>query len=147
MKMADIANIDIQYLHGVGPKRAELLARELDVHSFRDLLYYFPFRYMDRSTVHRIADLSGDMPYIQLRGRFIVFTTHGEGAKQRLHALFSDGSGNIEVVWFNRVKYIKDHYNTTTTYTLTRTTIICSMTNAICATTNASQQTPTRSSR
>ena len=118
MKMADIANIDIQYLHGVGPKRAELLARELDVHNFRDLLYYFPFRYMDRSTVHRIADLSGDMPYIQLRGRFIVFTTHGEGAKQRLHALFSDGSGNIGVVWFNRVKYIKDHYNTTTTYKL-----------------------------
>lgn len=116
--MTDLSRQDIKYLHGVGPKRAELLARELNVKSYYDLLYYFPFRYVDRSTVHRISDLSGEMPYIQLRGRFINFTAHGEGAKRRLHALFTDGSGSIEVVWFNRVKYIQEHYNTTTTYTL-----------------------------
>ncbi len=116
--MADLTRTDIQYLHGVGPKRAELLARELNVRSFYDLLYYFPFRYIDRSTVHHISSLSGEMPYIQLRGRFTSFTPHGEGARRRLHALFSDGTGSIEVVWFNRVKYISGQYNTSTVYTL-----------------------------
>jgi ATP-dependent DNA helicase RecG len=96
----------------VGPKRAELLARELDIHSYYDLLYYFPFRYVDRSTIYKISDIDGDMPYIQLKGHFINFTPQGEGAHRRLVALFSDGTGIIEVVWFNRVNSIKDSYHT-----------------------------------
>lgn len=108
--MDNIARLDIKYLHGVGPRRAELLAKELDIHSYYDLLYYFPFRYIDKTSIHRIADLTGDVPYIQLKGRFLNFTQHGEGARKRLNALFSDGTGTIEVVWFNRVRQISEAY-------------------------------------
>lgn len=112
----DLKRMDLQYLQGVGPKRAELLAKELDLHTFHDLLHYYPFRYIDRSTIHRISEINGDMPYIQLKGRFITFTTAGEGARRRLQALFSDGTGTIECVWFNRVKAIRDSLNTGTEY-------------------------------
>lgn len=116
--MSDLSRIDIKFLSGVGPKRAEMLAKQLDIHSFRDLLYYFPFRYIDRTSIYKIANLQGDMPYIQLKGRFLGFTAHGEGARRRLHALFNDGSGTIEVVWFNRVKYIQENYHTGVEYIL-----------------------------
>ncbi len=116
--MSDLRKLDIQYLKGVGPKRAELLASELDIHTFHDLLYYFPFRHIDRSTIYRIADINGDMPYIQIKGRFITFTVAGEGAKRRLQALFGDGSGTIEVVWFNRVKSIQQSYRSGVEYLL-----------------------------
>ena len=109
---------DVKYLHGVGPKRADLLAKELDIHSFYDLLMYFPFRYVDRSSIYHIADLQGDMPAIQLKGRFVTFNVQGEGAKRRLVALFTDGTGTIEVVWFNRVKTIAETYHTGTEYIL-----------------------------
>ena len=104
--MNEIARLDIKYLKGVGPKRAELLAKELNIRTYYDLLYYFPFRYIDKTHIHRICDISGDMPSIQLRGRFVTFTPQGEGAKRRLHALFNDGTGSIEVVWFNSVRTI-----------------------------------------
>ena len=116
--MNSLAKLDIKYLRGVGPKRSELLAKELDIHTYYDLLYYFPFRYVDRSTVHRISDLQGDMPYIQLRGRFLAFTPQGEGARRRLNALFTDGTGTIEVVWFNRVKAIQESYRTGVEYVI-----------------------------
>ncbi len=111
--MNDLTQQDIKYLKGVGPKRAELLAQELDIHSYYDLLYDFPFRYIDRSKIYRIADVAGDsLPSMQFKGRFITFTPHGEGRKRRLHALFSDGTGTIECVWFNRVKSIQESYKT-----------------------------------
>lgn len=114
----DLRRMDIQYLSGVGPKRAELLRKELDINTFHDLLYYFPFRHIDRSTIHHINEINGEMPYIQLRGRFINFTTAGEGARRRLMALFTDGTGTIEVVWFNRVRYIQDTYRLGVEYLL-----------------------------
>ena len=116
--MAKIENIDIKYLTGVGPKRAELLNKQLDIYTYRDLLYYFPFRYVDRSKIYRIRDISGEMPYIQICGRFISFNTAGEGAKRRLQALFTDGSGTIEVVWFNRLKAITESYQPGVEYIL-----------------------------
>ena len=114
----DLRRMDIQYLSGVGPKRAELLRKELDINTFHDLLYYFPFRHIDRSTIHHINEINGEMPYIQLRGRFINFTTAGEGARRRLMALFTDGTGTIEVVWFNRVRYIQESYRPGVEYLL-----------------------------
>ena len=110
--------MDIQYLTGVGPKRAELLRKELGIATFHDLIYYFPFRYVDRSTIHHINEIDGDMPYIQLRGRFVTFNPVGEGAKRRLQALFTDGTGTIEVVWFNRVRSIQETYRTGVEYLL-----------------------------
>ena len=116
--MPDLRHTDIQYLHGVGPKRAELLHKELNISSYYDLLYYFPFRYIDRSVINHINELRGDEAAVQLRGRFLTFNTVGEGRKRRLQALFSDGTGTIEVVWFNRVASIQKTYNTNTQYLL-----------------------------
>ncbi len=116
--MFDPANTDIKYLAGVGPKRAELLNKQLGIRSCRDLLYYFPFRYVDRSRIYTIAELTSDMPDIQIKGHFVSFTIHGEGAKRRLQGLFSDGTGIIDVVWFNRVKSISESYHTGIEYIL-----------------------------
>ena len=116
--MFDPADTDIKYLAGVGPKRAELLNKQLGIRSCRDLLYYFPFRYVDRSRIYTIAELTSDMPDIQIKGHFVSFTIHGEGAKRRLQGLFSDGTGIIDVVWFNRVKSISESYHTGIKYIL-----------------------------
>ncbi|MDO4511524.1 MAG: ATP-dependent DNA helicase RecG [Bacteroidales bacterium] len=115
--MNNLTRYDIKYLTGVGPKRAEILGKELDIRSFYDMLYNFPFRYIDRSTIHRIADLRGhDIPSVQLRGRFVTFNTQGEGARRRLIGLFSDGTGTLECVWFNRIKSIQQTYRTGVEY-------------------------------
>ena len=116
--MFDPADTDIKYLAGVGPKRAELLNKQLGIRSCRDLLYYFPFRYVDRSRIYTIAELTSDMPDIQIKGHFVSFTIHGEGAKRRLQGLFSDSTGIIDVVWFNRVKSISESYHTGIEYIL-----------------------------
>ena len=116
--MNRLAEVDIKFLTGVGPKRAELLKKYLSIRSFYDLLYYFPFRYVDKSTIYKIANLEGDVPYIQLKGYFITFTMHGEGVRRRLHGLFTDGTGTIEVVWFNRAKILADKYRTGVEYIL-----------------------------
>ncbi|MFI3239775.1 MAG: ATP-dependent DNA helicase RecG [Bacteroidales bacterium] len=108
--MERLSKLDIKFLTGVGPKRGELLAKELGIRSFYDLLYYFPFRYVDRSTIYKISDINGEMPYIQIKGRLVNMNVVGEGAKRRVNALFSDGTGLIELVWFNRVKYITENY-------------------------------------
>lgn len=116
--MNQLRNANIMYLKGVGPARAELLDKQLGIKSFFDLLFHFPTNYIDRSTTYRIKDFSGEMPAIQLKGRFISFTTQGEGARTRLIGLFSDGSGTIEVVWFQKIKQIRKAYSTGFEYVL-----------------------------
>ncbi len=118
MSIERLRNTDIKYLKGVGPKRAQLLAKELGIRTCYDLLYHFPSHYVDRTTVYSIASFSGDMPTVQVRGRFISFTTHGEGAKTRLVGLFSDGTRTLEVVWFRRLKEIRNAYVTGQEYVL-----------------------------
>ena len=108
--MDSLRKIDIKYLKGVGPKRAELFAKELNIRTFYDLLHHFPTHYIDRSQIYKISEINGDMPYIQLRGRFISFNTIGEGAKMRLIGAFSDGTGVIAIVWFNSIRKLKDAY-------------------------------------
>lgn len=68
---------DIKYLPGVGPHRAEILEKELGIRSFRDLLYHFPYKYVDRSRIYRVGEIDGQMPYIQLRGQILSFETLG----------------------------------------------------------------------
>ena len=75
-----------------------MLARELGIRSYRDLLYYFPYKYIDRSKTYRIGEITGSMPYIQLKGHIISYSTYGEGARRRLVATFTDGSGTIDEV-------------------------------------------------
>ena len=108
--MNRLRTLDIKYLKGVGPKRAELLEKQLGIKSYYDLLYHFPNHYLDRSSIYTIRELHGEMPSIQLKGRFINFSVQGVGAKSRLVGLFTDGTGTIEVVWFQRIKYLKDAY-------------------------------------
>ena len=119
--MENLAKLDIKFLHGVGPKRAEILAQELGIRSYYDLLYYFPFRYIDRSKIHKINELrqlgeNGEMSYLQLKGQFAAFAVNGEGVRRRLNALFYDGTGSIDVVWFNKVKIIQESLRTGTEY-------------------------------
>lgn len=106
--MADFLDTELKYLKGVGEARAGLLSKELDIHTFRDLLYNFPFRHVDRSRFYRIADLRhGELPAIQIKGCFVNFREEGEGLRKRLVAAFSDGARLMEVVWFAKTKAIK----------------------------------------
>ncbi len=110
---------DIMYLKGVGPQRAELLRKELDVKTIGDLLRHYPTSYVDRSQIYRIADLRGaELPLMQIRGRFVSMAVQGEGARQRLVAVFSDGTGTMEIVWFRQVQSISKQINPQTTYVL-----------------------------
>ena len=116
--MKSFFDSDLMYLKGVGEKRSKLLADELDLHTFRDLLYYFPFRHIDRSRFYKIREFSGEMPFVQIRGRFISFQFDGEGARKRLTGLFTDGERLMQVVWFARVNAIRDAYKTGVDYVL-----------------------------
>ena len=98
----------IQFLAGVGPKRAEALKGELLIETVEDLLHYYPYKHVDRSKFYKIASLNGDMPYIQIRGHFISFSESGKGFHKRLNGLFSDETGSIEIVWFRGTKWIQD---------------------------------------
>ncbi|MDR0757527.1 MAG: ATP-dependent DNA helicase RecG [Tannerella sp.] len=107
---------NIMYLPGVGPKKAEVLKRELEISTYEDLLYHFPYRYVDRSRFYKVSEITGaleadgEMPYVQLRGRIVRFDTLGEMRSRRLTGKFTDGSGFIDLVWFKGLKYIADKY-------------------------------------
>ncbi|MCQ2245660.1 MAG: ATP-dependent DNA helicase RecG [Bacteroidaceae bacterium] len=114
--MFDITDRDIKFLPGVGPSRADLLNRELNIHTYRDLLYYFPYKYIDRSRLYSICELTGDMPYVQIRGEILSFETIGEGRLKRLVAHVSDGTGVLDLVWFQGLKYVTTRYKLNTSY-------------------------------
>ncbi len=107
--MSDFLDQDIKFLPGVGPKRAEILKKELNINTFRDLIYYFPFKYIDRTKFYKISEIHAQMPYIQIKGKIRSMETIGTGNKQRLSAKFSDNTGNIELVWFRSVKWQKEN--------------------------------------
>ena len=114
--MFDLTSRDIKYLPGVGPQRAAVLNKELSVYSLHDLLYYFPYKYVDRSRLYYIHEIDGNMPYIQLRGEILSFETLGEGRQRRLIAHFSDGTGVVDLVWFQGIKYLLGRYKTHAEY-------------------------------
>ena len=100
----------IEYLKGVGPKRAEMLRAEVDIHTFRDLLEYYPFRYIDRSRFYAISEVRGDMPYVQLKGRISNIQLHGRQRTNRMTAELRDQTGTLELVWFRGFKWIRDQF-------------------------------------
>lgn len=108
--MADITSYDIKYLPGVGPQRAKILGDELAIHTLNDLLYYFPYKHIDRSRLYYIHELTGDMPYVQIKGQIMGFETEGEGRKRRLVAHFTDGRGWVDLIWFQGIKYVTSRY-------------------------------------
>ena len=101
---------DIQFLQGVGPKRAELLREELKIHTFEDLLTHYPFRYVDRSRFYRIKEITSELPTIQIRGKITGYATVGKGRGKRLVADFTDGTGLLQLIWFKGAKWIPENY-------------------------------------
>lgn len=112
----NILQTDIKFVPGVGPKKAEILNKELDIFTLGDLLRYFPYRYVDRSRLYYVHEIDGSMPYIQLKGKITAFETFGEGRRRRLVAHFTDGTGFVDLVWFQGLKFIEDKYKTNTEY-------------------------------
>lgn len=113
------ATTDIKYIKGIGPVKAALLTKELGVKTVGELLEHYPTSYVDRSQIYKISDLRGtELPYIQLRGRFVNAEMQGEGARARLVALFTDGTGIMEVVWFRQGKSIAKSLNSDINYVL-----------------------------
>lgn len=114
--MLDLDKRSIMYLPGVGPKKAEILQKEAGISSYEDLLYYFPYKYIDRSRFYKVAEVTGDMPYIQMKGRILFFDTVGEGRTRRLIGKFTDGTGTIDLVWFKGLQYITEKIKTGVDY-------------------------------
>ena len=106
----DFSTQDIKFLPGVGPKKAELFNKELSIFTVEDLLRHYPYKYVDRSRFYKIRELKANMAFVQIRGQFLRFEKIGEGKKQRLSAMFSDGENTIELVWFRGVRFVIDKY-------------------------------------
>ncbi len=117
--MQKILETDITYLQGVGPKRAKLLTEELGLLTYKDLLFHFPYRYIDRSRFFKIKELHKDLPYIQLRGKFTSFeiSSIGRGTK-KLTGYFTDSTGVIEIIWFQGISWIQGSINTKDEYVI-----------------------------
>lgn len=115
--MSNILDTDIKFLQGVGPKRGELLTKELNIATFKDLLYFFPFRYVDKSKIYTIAELTPQMAYIQIRGVIKKVSTIGDTPKnKRLVISFADSTGTIDLVFFKGLKWIEERLNSNTEY-------------------------------
>lgn len=115
--MPDILTQDIQFLPGVGPSRKKILSQELGISTYGDLLQYYPYKYVDRSRLYAISELTGDMPYVQVRGRILSYETFEMGPrKERVVAHFSDGTSVMDLTWFNGGKYAKKAYRPGTMY-------------------------------
>ena len=109
--MSSILDQDIKYLNGVGPQRQQILNKELGIHSFGDLLEYYPYKHVDRTKIYKIRELTLEMPFVQIRGRILSYETFEMGPrKKRLVAHFSDGTDVMDLVWFSGVQYIKKSY-------------------------------------
>lgn len=114
--MSDILKNDIKFLKGVGPSRASLLTKEFGIETFRDLLYFFPFRYVDRSRFYSIREIDSTHAYIQLRGKITKISIVGEGRAKRLVAILYDGTGWIELVFFKGLKWMQEKLKIDTEY-------------------------------
>ncbi len=114
--MAELLQTDIKFLSGVGPKRAELLKTELNISTFEDLVYHFPYRYIDRTRFYRISEINSQLPYIQVRGKIVSIEVAGPKYKKRLRASFTDDTGTIELVWFAGISWIRETLKTDREY-------------------------------
>ncbi len=115
--MYDILHQDIKYLPGVGPRRKDILSKELGINTFGDLLEYYPYKYVDRSEIYQISELTGDMPFVQIKGQILSFEEFEMGhRRKRIVAHMTDGTGVVDLVWFSRAQYITSNYKVNTEY-------------------------------
>ena len=106
--MTGFFDTQIEYLKGIGPQRAALLNKQLNVYTFADLLQHYPYRYEDRSKFYAIKDISDSLQYVQIRGTIKRKELTGVGIKKRLVAYMNDGTGEIELIWFQGINWIAD---------------------------------------
>lgn len=112
-----LLDTDIQYLPGVGPARKKILSAELGINTYCDMLTNFPYKYVDRSRVYKVKELTGEMPFVQICGHILSFETFETGPrKERVVAHFSDGTGVMDLTWFNGGQYAKKTYKIGTEY-------------------------------
>lgn len=111
-----LAQLDIKFLPGVGPKKADLLAKELNVRSVDDMVRHYPYKYIDRSRFYYLHEITENMPFIQVKGQILRFDKIGTGRGQRLSAIFTDGKDTIELIWFQGIKFVLEKYKTGITY-------------------------------
>lgn len=105
-----ILQTDIQYVPGIGPQRASILNKELEIFTLEDLFRYYPYRYVDRSRLYYAHEIEGSMPYVQLKGVIKSFETFGEGRKRRLVGHFTDGTGFVDLVWFQGLRFVESKF-------------------------------------
>lgn len=116
MSTTDLLQTPIEYLKGVGPARAALLKTELNIHTFRDLLHYFPFRHIDRTRYYTVSELNEQLGLVQLKGQIVAMSYAGEGRKKRLVATFQDATGRMELIWFQSARWIESSIKLGETY-------------------------------
>ncbi len=115
--MTDILQQDIMYVPGVGPRRKDILKRELGIETVGDLLEYFPYKYVDRSKVYRIGEFAGEMPFVQVKAQILGFEEFDMGPrKKRIVAHATDGTGMVDLVWFARAQQLTKDLKVHTDY-------------------------------
>ncbi len=112
----NILDTPIEYLKGVGPKRGDVLRKEAEIFTFGDLLEHYPFRYIDKTELHSIVNITPDMMSVQLKGVITNLQATGEQRSKRLNALFNDGTGSIELVWYQNATYLRSALKEDKTY-------------------------------
>ena len=109
-------NTPIDYLKGVGPNRSEILKKEFQIFTFKDLLYFFPFRYIDRTNFYKIKEIEKSSSDVQIIGKFLELRFHNNSKNNRLIGVFTDGEQKIEIVWFRATKWIEKSIKLNTDY-------------------------------
>jgi ATP-dependent DNA helicase RecG len=108
MIQVNLLETPIEYLKGVGPKKAELFKKEFNIYTFQDLLFYFPYRHVDKSKIYKIAEIHSEGAYVQFQGKIVSHEIVGQQRARRLVARFADETGVIELVWFNSLKWVEE---------------------------------------
>ncbi|MCE1197605.1 MAG: ATP-dependent DNA helicase RecG [Marinilabiliales bacterium] len=114
--MAGILEQEIKFLTGVGPKRAAMLTQELKINTLAELIYYFPYKYIDRTKFYKIREINETLPFIQIQGTIVSIELLGEGRAQRLVAMLYDGEMQMELVWFRGIKFVRGTLKTQVPY-------------------------------
>ena len=115
--MTDILQQDIKYVPGVGPRRKDILQKELGIETFGDLLEYYPYKYIDRSKVYRVGEFSGEMPHVQVQVRILSFEEFEMSPrKKRIVAHATDGTGIVDLVWFVHAQQLTKDLKVQTDY-------------------------------
>lgn len=108
--MDSFLDTPIEYLKGVGPERAKLLKTEFDIHTFGDLLRWYPYRYVDRTRFYKTSEITGDLPYVQLKGQILGLKMAGQKQGKRMTAMLLDSAGTVELVWFQGLKWLQGKF-------------------------------------